>query len=70
MSNEEQREFLQRSGLKNPIAQLKSSIAMKEWLKMIEKRVASPKEELKFIDDLIKTLDFEVLQNVRNLRCK
>ena len=57
MSIEEQREFLQQSGLKNPIAQLRSSIPMKEWLQMIEKRVASPKEELKFIDDLIKTLD-------------
>ena len=35
---------------------------------MIEKRVKSPKEELKLIDDIVRALDQEIIKDVSTLQ--
>ena len=59
MTVEEQKRFLDESGFKSRKAQLSSSMTMKDYLIMIEKRLKeqAADSELKWVEQFIKEID-------------
>ena len=63
MTLEEQKKFLEASGLKSRKAQLLSSMSMKEYYKLAEIKVKNGEPEMKWVESFVKQMEKEASQD-------